>query len=495
MIKIGNIVIKKQSNVWSNITFAPTDAIEDPWGKRIIDKIAEDGVTKTIRIYTMFEDIVYYDGDGVLRYDFRVSDLRLDYLVGLGYDILLTYAGVPDCIAKSTVYKSSMCNGKTRYKGKMWNTSMPRDIKVWEDICYEYTKHVIERYGIDTVSKWYLQCFNEPDASAFFLRELSSCDQPLERCAEYCKLYDAFARGILRASENLRIGGPVLAGVIDFFEAFLTHVRETGVRLDFISLHNYGTKPSILQQNGGHITVNATIEKQEGYLKVIREQGFENTEILMDEWGITTSGFKDTAEFPVLIFRETEVFSAYYVKMIREFINRDYNISKLFICLSGQHEMTAEFTGFRNFFGMNFIKKPIYNAHLMASRLHEGLVSFECENANVSVVPTRDGAGNYAVLLAYSGEFFEEDADTVQEKLCFEDDLCGSEMIIYRIDKNTTNPYRLYQRHGMSKELSEADIAMLRKEGNLVPVYTGKIEGDEELVMSPNSTYLVVVNK
>ena len=114
MIKIGNIVIKKQSNVWSNITFAPTDAIEDPWGKRIIDKIAEDGVTKTIRIYTMFEDIVYYDGDGVLRYDFRVSDLRLDYLVGLGYDILLTYAGVPDCIAKSTVYKSSMCNGKTR---------------------------------------------------------------------------------------------------------------------------------------------------------------------------------------------------------------------------------------------------------------------------------------------------------------------------------------------------------------------------------------------
>ena len=47
----------------------------------------------------------------------------------------------------------------------------------------------------------------------------------------------------------------------------------------------------------------------------------------------------------------------------------------------------------------------------------------------------------------------------------------------------------------MSKELSEADIAMLRKEGNLVPVYTGKIEGDEELVMSPNSTYLVVVNK
>ena len=493
MIRIENKIIRDRANVWNNITFAPTDAVEDSWGKRILDKIAEDGAAKTVRIYTMFEDIVYYDGDGVLRYDFRVNDLRLDYLIGLGYDLLLTYAGMPDCIAKSIAHKSSMCNGKTRYKGKMWNTSMPRDIGLWEDICYEYTKHIIERYGLEVVSKWSLQCFNEPDASSFFLKELPSYEQPIERCAEYCKLYDAFVRGTMRASEKLRIGGPVLAGVPLFFEAFLKHVRENNVRLDFISLHNYGgNHPSTLEREGGRFTVKGAINKQETYLNIIREQGFENTEILIDEWGICTSGFKDSNAFPVLIFRETEIFSAYYVKMISEFIKRDYNISKLFICLSGQHEMTEEFTGFRNFFGMNFIKKPIYNAHVMASKLHDGLVAYEAENENISVVPTKDKNGNYAALISYSGEFFEDDIAPIRERIVFADDLSGRNLEIYRIDKSTTNPYRLYQRLGLS-ELSENDIMVLRREGELSPIFRGKLTGDEELDFEPNSTYLVLV--
>lgn len=111
MIKIGKNVIKKQENVWSNAVFHPTDAVEDPWGKRILDKMAEDRAVKTIRIYTMFEDIVYYDGEGNLTYDYRLSDLRLDYLLSLGYDLILAYGGMPDCIAKSTVSKSSMSNG------------------------------------------------------------------------------------------------------------------------------------------------------------------------------------------------------------------------------------------------------------------------------------------------------------------------------------------------------------------------------------------------
>lgn len=492
MIKIGKNVIKKQVNVWSNALFHPTDAVEDPWGKRILDKMAADHAVKTIRIYTMFEDIVYYDGEGNLKYDYRLSDLRLDYLLSLGYDLILAYGGMPDCIAKSTASKSSMSNGSTRYKGKMWNTSPPRNIKVWEDICYEYTKHNIERYGLDVVSKWSLQCFNEPDHIGFFLGDIPKGEEgALIRCEEYCKMYEAFVHGVCRASENLRIGGPALAGFTLFLEGFLKVVKEKNLRLDFISLHNYGTSPVTLEQNG--ITVNATIEKQEKYLKVIRDLGFLDTEIIMDEWGVASRGFKNSEEFPVLVFRETEVFAAYFVKLIAEFIKRDYKISKLVICLSGQHEMTTDFSGFRNFFTMNFIKKPIYNAHIMASRLYEGLLSFECENENVFVVPTKDEKGNYAVLLSYSNEFFDEDIDTLCEKLSFEEELSGRSISIYRIDKNTTNPYRLYERLGKG-DLTAEDIVVLRKEGELSPVYTGIIKDDEELVLTPNSTYFITIH-
>ena len=42
MINIKNEVIKKQENFWNNCIFHPTDAIEDSWGKRILDRFADD---------------------------------------------------------------------------------------------------------------------------------------------------------------------------------------------------------------------------------------------------------------------------------------------------------------------------------------------------------------------------------------------------------------------------------------------------------------------
>ncbi len=75
MIRIGSQVLRRQNNFWNHCLFHPTDAVEDPWGKRILDQMAADGSVKTVRIYAMLEDIVYLDGNDQLCYDFRVSDL------------------------------------------------------------------------------------------------------------------------------------------------------------------------------------------------------------------------------------------------------------------------------------------------------------------------------------------------------------------------------------------------------------------------------------
>lgn len=68
MIKIENKILKKQPKFWNHALFHPTDAVEDPWGKRILDRMSDDGAIKTIRIYSMFEDIVYTDENGNLCY-------------------------------------------------------------------------------------------------------------------------------------------------------------------------------------------------------------------------------------------------------------------------------------------------------------------------------------------------------------------------------------------------------------------------------------------
>ena len=493
MIRIKNELIRKQPNFWNNCLFHPTDAVEDPWGKRILDRMAEDGAIQTVRIYTMFEDIVYLDEKGNLQYDFRVSDLRLDYLIEKGYDLILAYGGMPDCIARSTANKNSAAKGKTRYKGKMWNTSPPADYAQWEEICYEYTKHIVERYGIDRVASWHCQCFNEPDIRTFFMGDLPR-EASVERAVEYCKLYEAFEHGVRRVSDRVRIGGPTLAHRPAFLPPFLQYVKEKNLKLDYLALHNYGTSPTKLNDGSAPLTVANHLEREKEYFDIIDEMGFGDVELVYDEWGASSHGYHNMEESPSLIFRETEVFAAYYVKLIHTFLRRKHLPTKMLLCLSGQHEMVKDFTGFRNFFTLNFIKKPIYNAFVLASKLGEDLLTAEAEDENMFVVPTKNDCGDYAVLLSYSSENFEEDIPSKQELVCFDEELRDKTVTVFCIDKNTTNPYRLYEKMGV-EEPDQQQLAQLREEGNLKPVAIQKGDQPLTLNLTANAVYLITVTE
>lgn len=483
---------KYQKNFWNNCLFHPTDAVEDAWGKKILDRMAEDKSIHSVRIYTMFEDIVFMDENGKLVYDFRLTDLRLDYLVEKGYNVLLAYGMMPECIAANKNATSCVSKNKTRYKGKLINTSVPTDYKLWEEICYEYTKHIIDRYGVEVVSKWHLQCFNEPDISAFFMSNIPDEDTKT-RTEEYCKLYTSFANGILRASDKLCFGGPALAFRLDFFGGFLDYLKENNIRIDFISVHNYAGMGSGMFKKGEKFNTNRWIDKQQKYIDLISEHGFSDTELIVDEWGMAAQGFFNVEECPAFIARENEVFSSYYVKLIYKILQKGWNISKLFICLSGQHEMVTDFSGFRNFFTLNFFAKPIYNAYILSSKLYENLMDVSAENENIFVIPTKNDNDKYAVLLTYSSDCFEEDLPDIKEEIKFDADLKGKKATVYCIDKNTTNPYRLYQKKGIT-ELSENDIKELRNEGNIKPIEEYTVNDKIELNLTANSVYLITID-
>ena len=492
MILIKNSVIREQKNFWNNCIFHPTDAVEDSWGKRILDRMSEDKSIDTVRIYAMLEDIVYLGEEGEIKYDFRISDLRLDYLVERGYNLLIAYAGMPDCIAESVDNKTATAKGATRYKGKLWNSMPPKDYKVWEEVCYEYTKHIVERYGIDVVSKWYLHCFNEPDLKSFFLSHLEKTEVE-KRLHAYCPMYEGFVKGALRAAEGLRVGGPALANSLDFLKGFLEFVKDKNLRLDYIAVHNYGTDPFKLQDGVRKIDVEHNIENHLKHLEVIKACGFSECEMVIDEWGMCTRGFFNSEDCPYLIVREHEVFSAYYAKLIKRFIDIDPKLSKLMICLSGQHEMTEDFSGFRNFFTLNHFAKPIYNAHLMASRLGKYLLETDGEKVNLSVIPTQNERGEYSVMLSYSSRYFEENIPSYEEEVSFEENLVGKRLMLYCIDKETTNPYRLAEKMGV-RYPNDDEKKILREEGRLKPIRDIEYDGNPiKIKLTPNSTYLIQV--
>lgn len=498
MISIQDKVVKRQPNFWNNCLFHPTDAIEDSWGKRILDRIAADRSIQTVRIYAMLEDIVYTDEEGNLQYDFRVSDLRIDYLLACGFDPLIAYAGIPDCIAANTLCKTSNSKNKTRYKGKLFNTSAPSDYALWEEVCYEYTRHLVERYGIDRVATWHLHCWNEPDVPAFLRSDLpeQEGEQQQQRLEVYCKLYEAFVRGLMRVSDRFRIGGPALACHTEFLEGFLNFVRERNLRIDYIALHNYPTTPMHLRNGSIPLSVENLLKKHAGYMDVINRCGFGDREIVVDEWGASSHGFFNKDEAPELIFRETEVFSAYFVRLIYDTIQSGDKITKLLICLSGQHEMTEDFSGFRNFFTLNFIAKPIYNAYILASKLGENLLAADGAKENTCVIPTRDEQGDYKVLLSYAASKFEENIPCYDEFVTFPEDAVGKNVTVWCIDRENTNPYRLYERLGITEPTAE-QIKLLREEGKLKPIAQFVCGADcrVPLHLTPNATVLITVSK
>ena len=295
-----------------------------------------------------------------------------------------------------------------------------------------------------------------------------------------------------RASPGIRIGGPALAEQHGFLDLFLSHVKEAGVELNYIALHTYGTGVSLINNGSRPIdTENHFRIALRQYREIICKHGFGDTELIIDEWGASAQGYYNMEECPGLIFREHEVFSAYFTKLISELIAAEYPVSKMMICLSGQHDMVTDFSGYRNFFTLNFIPKPIYNAHLMTSKMGEYLVSARSENENIYIIPTKNEDGNYAVMLTYCSKNFLEDIPAVTEELQFAEDIAGKTVTVYCIDKHHTNPYRMWERAGCP-EMTEEMIRVLRKEGELTPIAVLKGSEPLRLSLTANCTYLVI---
>src|SRR3954469_15009353 len=108
--------------------------------------------------------------------------------------------------------------------------SAPRDYERWGELVHQFTRHVVERYGVDEVATWYFEVWNEPNIDFW-------AGQPKEQT--YYQLYDHAAVAIKRVSPRLRVGGPATAQAA-WVDRFIRHCVENKVPFDFVSTHVYG---------------------------------------------------------------------------------------------------------------------------------------------------------------------------------------------------------------------------------------------------------------
>ena len=106
----------------------------------------------------------------------------------------------------------------------------PKSWALWSALIRRFARHLVDRYGIEEVSRWYFEVWNEPNGPFW-------AGDPREET--YFRLYDVTARALKSVSARLRVGGPATAQAA-WVSSFIAHCAAARVPVDFISTHIYG---------------------------------------------------------------------------------------------------------------------------------------------------------------------------------------------------------------------------------------------------------------
>jgi len=181
-----------------------------------------------VRFHAIFHDEVgVYDEDaaGNPLYNFSYVDQIYDGLLANGVRPFVELSFMPKKLAARQTVQD------------FWYhpiISPPKDYARWGDLISHFAQHLVDRYGINEVSHWYFEVWNEPNLDFW-------AGDPKEQT--YYQLYDAAARALKAVNAGLRVGGPATAQAA-WVDRFIRHCLENNVPFDFVSTHVYGNDPA-----------------------------------------------------------------------------------------------------------------------------------------------------------------------------------------------------------------------------------------------------------
>ena len=176
-----------------------------------------------IRFHGIFlDEMGVYDEDasGNAHYNFSYVDQVYDGLLENGVRPMVEIGFMPRKLSAAPMYHP------------FWyapNVAPPKDYARWDALITAFAQHLIERYGIDEVSQWYFEVWNEPNLDFWG-------GHPAQ--ATYWELYDHTARALKAVDAHLRVGGPATAQAA-WVPDFLRHTADGNVPVDFVSTHVY----------------------------------------------------------------------------------------------------------------------------------------------------------------------------------------------------------------------------------------------------------------
>jgi xylan 1,4-beta-xylosidase len=177
-----------------------------------------------VRFHAIFHDevgVYQENAQGDASYNFSYVDQIYDGLLENGVRPFVELSFMPNQLAAKDLHQAFW------YKP---NVSPPKDWNRWQELVHGFVEHLVDRYGVEEVARWYFEVWNEPNID-FWAGE--------PRQATYWELYDHAARAVKQVSPRLRVGGPATAQAA-WVDVFLAHCAQNHVPVDFVSTHVYG---------------------------------------------------------------------------------------------------------------------------------------------------------------------------------------------------------------------------------------------------------------
>jgi xylan 1,4-beta-xylosidase len=176
-----------------------------------------------VRFHGIFDDVmcvVLDDG----RFNWLYIDDVFDFLLEINVRPFIEFSFMP----------SPFASGEATMFYYRANITPPYDMEKWGNLISAFMKHIVDRYTIDEVKKWYFEVWNEPNLPVYWSGGFDS----------YMRLYRITAERIKAVSEDFKVGGPALSSFRDadaenFLRDFLHICADENLPLDFVSGHPY----------------------------------------------------------------------------------------------------------------------------------------------------------------------------------------------------------------------------------------------------------------
>jgi xylan 1,4-beta-xylosidase len=353
------------------------------------------------------------------------------------------------------------------------NVSPPKSMEKWDGLMTHFAQHLVDRYGIDEVSQWYFEVWNEPNIDFW---------GGVPRQKSYFELYDHTASDLKSVSQRLRVGGPATAAAA-WISDFLKHTSEHHVPVDFVSTHGYaddtvenlfGTDEDIsMDDRMGRAVSKVRVE--------IKSSATPDLPLLWTEWNV--QGMNES--------RDTIFVGPALANTIRECDGLVDMLS--FWTFSDVFEeggpISRPFIGEFGLRAKGGINKPSYYSFGL---LHQ-LGNRRIENTSKNIIATKTTDGDIAVA-AWNLVDPDQQGTTHTMEITFRDVPLNAKVTLQHVDSDHGNVLRQYAAMNKPVDPTPAQVEQLNRETALpAPSQSTLKNGTLELQLTPNALVLVKI--